>query len=235
MTDAIGEPFIPPIIYRCVIGSRAYGLAEADSDTDRRGIFLPTAARHWSMVGVPEQIENHERQECYWELEKFLRLGLKANPNVLECLYTPLVETVTPLAAELLAIRGAFLSRQVYQTYHGYAQSQFRKLEADLRTRGVFRWKHAMHLIRLLVAGETILREGFVPLDVGDHRETLLAVRRGEMAWIEIDAWRTRLGERLAAAYATTPLPEQPDIATVDAFLIRARRSMVDVVVDERR
>ena len=47
------------------------------------------------------------------ENEKFLVLALQANPNVLECLYTPLVETVTPLAQELLAMREVFLSRLV--------------------------------------------------------------------------------------------------------------------------
>ena len=56
------------VIYRCVIGSRAYGLAEAGSDTDRRGIYLPPAELHWSLYGVPEQLENDERQESYWEL-----------------------------------------------------------------------------------------------------------------------------------------------------------------------
>src|SRR5207302_1980151 len=81
-------------------------------------------------VGVPEQLEAPERQECYWELAKFLTLALKANPNVLECLYTPLVEHADPIARELLGLRGAFLSKLVYQTYNGYALSQFRKLEA---------------------------------------------------------------------------------------------------------
>lgn len=53
---------------------------------------------------MPEQLENEETQEAYWELQKFLVMALKANPNVLECLYSPLVETATPLAKELLAI-----------------------------------------------------------------------------------------------------------------------------------
>src|SRR5262249_38604288 len=74
------------VIYRCVVGSRAYGLEEYGSDTDWRGIYLPPAERHWSLSGVPEQIENTATEECYWELQKFLRLALKANPNVLECL-----------------------------------------------------------------------------------------------------------------------------------------------------
>lgn len=29
------------VIYICVIGSRAYGLATDESDTDKRGIYLP--------------------------------------------------------------------------------------------------------------------------------------------------------------------------------------------------
>ena len=86
------------VIYRCVIGSQAYGLADEESDMDRRGIYLPTADLHWSLYGVPEQLENDDTQEAYWEIQKFLVLALKANPNVLECLYTPLVEKATPLA-----------------------------------------------------------------------------------------------------------------------------------------
>src|SRR5438105_12401903 len=97
------------VIYRCVIGSQAYGLADAESDVDRRGIYLPTADLHWSFYGVPEQLENHDTTEAYWELQKFLVLALKANPNVLECLYTPLVEKATLLAEEILGMKTIFL------------------------------------------------------------------------------------------------------------------------------
>src|SRR5262245_63731502 len=34
------------VIYRCVIGSQAYGLAGEGSDIDRRGIYLPPADLH---------------------------------------------------------------------------------------------------------------------------------------------------------------------------------------------
>jgi hypothetical protein len=215
------------VIYRCVAGSRAYGLDEPGSDTDYRGIYLPPADLHWSLRGVPEQLEDQASQSTYWELQKFLTLALKANPNVLECLYTPIVELATPLAQELLAMRGAFLSRLVYQTYNGYVLSQFKKLETDLRNRGALKWKHVMHLIRLLLAGTKALREGVVPVHVGEHREPLLAIRRGEMPWDEINAWRLRLHQEFDAAFEMTPLPERPDYERVDAFLFRARRRMV--------
>jgi uncharacterized protein len=100
---------VPYIIYRCVVGSRAYGLDDDASDTDRRGIYLPPADLHWSLYGLPEQIEDDITRDTYWELQKFLVLALKANPNVLECLYTPLVEHAAPLAEELRSMREAFL------------------------------------------------------------------------------------------------------------------------------
>jgi predicted nucleotidyltransferase len=242
------------IVLRVVIGSRAYGLDREASDTDRRGVFVPPADLHWSLAGVPEQIEWTDRrgtgasesQECYWEIGKCLRLALKANPNVLECLYSPLVEFAAPLGRELLELREAFLSRLVYQTYNGYVLSQFRKLEQDcrrdasaaggdteVRERQVelpaprARWKHAMHLVRLLLSGITVLREGFVPVRVDAHRDRLLAVRDGAVGWEEVNTWRLELHRQFDAAFAATRLPERPDYRRVDAFLIRARRSVL--------
>src|SRR5688572_4545881 len=68
--------FNPHVILRCVVGSRAYGLSDESSDTDYRGIYLPPADLHWSLFGVPEQIEDDATQEVYWEIGKFLILAL---------------------------------------------------------------------------------------------------------------------------------------------------------------
>lgn len=215
------------VIYRCIVGSRAYGLEGAESDYDRRGVYLPSAEMHWSLYGVPEQLENQETDECYWELQKFLTLALKANPNVLEVLYTPLVELATGPAEELLAMREKFLSKLVYQTYNGYVMSQFSKLEQDIRNRGAIKWKHAMHLVRLLLSGITILREKYVPVRVTEHRERLLAIRDGLENWDEVNAWRLELNKQFEQAYAATTLPDRPDYEAANALLVRARRSMV--------
>jgi predicted nucleotidyltransferase len=218
----------PYVIYRCVVGSQAFGLDCQDSDTDRRGIYLPPAEMTWSLYGPPEQIEHEERQECFWELRKFLILALKANPNILECLYTPLVEHAAPLAQELLALREHFLSKLIYQTYNGYVMSQFKKLEQDLRNQGRIKWKHAMHLIRLLQSGITALRERRVCVHVGDERDLLLAIKRGERPWEEVNSLRLKLHADFDAAFAQSPLPERPNYELANAFLIRARRTMVE-------
>ena len=214
------------IIYRCVVGSRAYGLDQDDSDTDRRGIYLAPADLQWSLFGAPEQFEDNAAQSCYWELQKFLTMALKANPNILECLYSPLVEKATPLGAELVAIRQGFLSQMIFQTFNGYAMSQFKKIEQDIRNQGAVRWKHAMHLLRLLLTGAATLREARVPVRVEAHRERLLVVKRGEMPWVDVDAWRKELHQDFERALAETKLPERPDYEAANRFLLKARRAM---------
>jgi len=216
------------VIYRCVVGSRAYGLDHDDSDTDRRGIYLAPADLQWSLFGAPEQFEDNATQSCYWELQKFLIMALKANPNILECLYSPMVEKVTPLGEELLALRQQFLSQMIFQTFNGYAMSQFKKIEQDIRNHGEVRWKHAMHLLRLLLTGAATLRDGSVPVRVGVHRDRLLAVKRGEMPWADVDAWRKELHRDFERALAETRLPERPDYEQANAFLVRARRQQVE-------
>jgi uncharacterized protein len=214
------------VIYRCVIGSRAYGLEGDQSDTDYRGIFLPSTESHWSLYGVPDQIEREATQEQYWEIQRFLVLALKANPNVLECLYTPLVEKTTPLADELLQMRSVFLSRLVYQTYNGYVMSQFKKMQADIRNQGQVKWKHVMHLIRLLISGISVLQRGFLPVRVDQQqREQLLAIKRGELPWNETEKWRLSLHQDFDQALHETSLPERPDYEQANAFLIKARRA----------
>jgi predicted nucleotidyltransferase len=211
------------VIFRCVVGSTAYGLNHADSDVDRRGFYLPPAHLHWGLAGVPEQLET-DNEECYWEIEKFIRLALKANPNVLECLYSPLVETCSPLAGDLIEMRQIFLSQHIHRTYNSYVLSQFKKLEQDLRNQHEIRWKHVMHLIRLLLSGITVLKQGFVPLRADEHRERLLQIRRGEESWQKIESWRLALHRELDQALESTVLPEHPDYQRANEFLLRARR-----------
>ena len=213
------------VILRCVVGSRAYGLNTADSDIDYRGIYLPPADRHWSLSGVPEQLEFHETQETYWEVRKFIVLALKANPNVLECLYSPLVEKATPLAEELLTNRDRFLSKLLYQTFNGYVMSQFRKMQADIRNKGQVKWKHVMHLLRLLITGIRALKEGAVVVRVDAHRDRLLSVRNGDEPWQQTEDWRKALDTEFQEAFQATQLPERPDYDFADKFLVRARRA----------
>jgi len=216
------------VIYRCIVGSRAYGLHAPDSDTDLRGVYVAPADLQWSLYGAPEQFEDNGGQWCVWELRKFVVMALKANPNILECLYSPLIDKITPMGQGLLDIRDAFLSQMVFQTFNGYALSQFKKIEQDRRNQGEIKWKHAMHLLRLLLTGAATLREGRVPVKVESDRDRLLAVRSGAVSWEEVDAWRKELHSDFEKALAGTALPEYPDYETANQFLIQTRRQQAN-------
>jgi hypothetical protein len=211
-------------IYACVMGSRAFGLATDTSDTDRRGVFLAPTPLFWRFDKPPTHVEGPGEEQFSWELERFCELALRGNPNILECLHSPLVEHVDDTGRELLSLRGAFLSRRSYDTFTRYALGQRKKLDADVRTTGAPRWKHAMHLLRLLMSARDLLRTGELRIDVGDQREPLLAVKRGEVPWPEVQAWMAGLGAQTEQALHRSPLPPEPDHARVADFLFRVRQ-----------
>src|SRR6478736_3399976 len=148
------------VVYRVMVGSRAFGLSTESSDEDRRGVYLPPADWHWSLSKPPEQVESFAPgvEEVDWEIEKFVRLALQANPNILETLWSPAVLFTDETGEELRAMRTCFLSRHLYRTYSGYVISQFRLMKRGYdanrpnRERR-YKPKHAMHLIRLLHSG----------------------------------------------------------------------------------
>lgn len=212
-------------VYSCVMGSRAFGLATDGSDTDRRGVFLAPTPLFWRFDKPPPHVEGPAEEQFSWELERFCELALRANPNVLECLHSPLVDRADATGRELLSLRGAFLSRQAHGTFVRYALGQRRKLDADVRQYGAPRWKHAMHLLRLLASGRDLLRTGELTIDAGADREELLAVKRGEVPWPEVERRMKRLAEENDAAAPASPLPAEPDRARIEDFLIRARRA----------
>ena len=84
---------------------------------------------------------------------------------------------------ELFAMRDAFLSKLIFQTDSGYVASQFKKMQTDLRNQGRVKWKHVMHLVRLLISGTHVLNEGVVGLESG--RETV--EKEGFYDGLEID------------------------------------------------
>jgi predicted nucleotidyltransferase len=225
-----GEDLSRYVVYRVGAGSRAFGLATEGSDEDRRGVYLPPAELTWSLFKPPEQIE-HEAdgvEEVCWELEKFLRLALQANPNILETLWAPDVLYADETGRELRALRDVFLSRHLYKTYSGYVLSQFRLMRKRHERTGAYKPKHAMHLVRLLLSGIHALTAGDILVDVGGHREELLRIKSGALSFEEVRTRALELDHSFQQAFASTRLPERPDYDRVNRFLIRARRRAVD-------
>jgi hypothetical protein len=138
-----------------------------------------------------------------------------------------LVEHATPLGTELRAMRACFLSKLVFQTYSGYVLSQFKLMKREFDATGTFKPKHAMHLIRLLHSGIHAVADGEIRVDVGEHRDELMAIRQGKVSFDEVQKRALDLDRQFQDAFARTTLPEKPDTDRANRFLIAARRRRV--------
>jgi len=114
------------IIFECISGSRAYGLATPNSDTDIRGVFILPKESFYSLDYVG-QINNETNDIVYYELRKFIELCAKNNPNILELLNVPkeCVLYKHPIFDEIK--QEYFLSKLCKITFANYAFTQIKK------------------------------------------------------------------------------------------------------------
>jgi len=77
----------------------------------------------------------------------------------------------------------------------------------------------------LLISGISVLRNGFVPVRVEEHRDQLLGIKRGEVPWDETERWRLSLHTEFDRALTESKLPERPDYEKANAILVKARRA----------
>lgn len=122
-------------------GSYLYGTNTENSDQDYLGIYLNTKEEILGLQTSEELTENIESKaengrntkdavDCkYFELRKFCRLALKGNPTILEILFVNKenILEITKEGEELLSLRNEFLSKNIYNSFMGYAFSQKKK------------------------------------------------------------------------------------------------------------
>lgn len=212
-----------------VVGSTAYGLAGPESDVDRLGVYAaPTVEFHGLRppLGKAATVVLHEPGDAtFHEAGKMAALCLGGNPTVTELLWLDEYETATELGRELVAIRTAFLSaKRTRDAYFGYATSQLHRLldtgqfQSKMRKRVE---KHARHLCRLLDQGFELYSTGHLTIRVADPDRYMDFGRRvAEDAQAARDALVD--AERQFDS-ARSPLPERPDKATVERWLLRVR------------
>ncbi|WP_312792252.1 DNA polymerase beta superfamily protein [Sphingobacterium sp.] len=114
------------ILFEAVVGSRAYGLATASSDTDIKGVFyLPL--EYYLGGQYIAQVANASNDEVYYELGRFVELLSKSNPTVLELLASPAdcIVYQDPIMEQFKM--QDFITREAAMTFAQYAMVQVRK------------------------------------------------------------------------------------------------------------
>jgi uncharacterized protein len=214
-----------------IVGSTAYGLADTGSDVDRLGMFAAPTRALLGLTAPAQSRVTTKPDATFHEAGKAARLVLAGNPTTTELLWLPedLYESRTPLGDEAIALRTSFLSaKRTRDAYLGYATQQFKKLltRGDGASCGHARnrtAKHARHLMRLVDQGFELYTTGNVVIRLADP-ERYLAF--GEQVAADPQAAVPFMAEAEARfASARTALPETPDTAAVEAWVLRVRRA----------
>ena len=232
-------------ILKVIVGSRAHGVADSDSDVDYRGVFvLPTreilalGARPkqtaWvEGVPIPEGAEDTARgkvDDTAWEIGHFLNLAVHCNPTILEVFAAPIdlegfatedgerLRALFPLVWNPRAVRDAFM---------GYGLNQRKKFLDNKDGRSA---KYAQAYLRTLYQGNVLLREGWLPVDM-----------RPTPIYDTLRRWRERRPDgrpafavgavidlceeyRCLVEEAWPVCPQKPDLGRVNDFLLDVRR-----------
>lgn len=245
MTEGITQQIAETAtILRCEAGSSVFGLSLGDSgDRDELGVCLEPAEyvvglRHfeqWIHRTQPDGVRSGpgDLDVTVYSLRKWASLALKGNPTVLLLLFVPREKCVvwTPAAERLQAMAWAFASRKAGSAFLGYMQQQRQRLigergqmnvkRPDLEAAHGFDTKYAGHILRLGFQGVEYLTTGKISVPMGHgEREYVLSCRRGHL---DENAVLTRAGEleaELKDAIDSSPLPDEPDYAAVNEWLI---------------
>lgn len=233
---------LPPLAYlfKGITGSTAYGLNHADSDLDRKGIFLHPNRLLYGLDTPVDTYTQHEPDFEVHEISKYLRLTLACNPNLLELLFLPsdCVEFQTAAWRELISNRDRFLSdKAVRDSYGGYAKQQIERLvrrneegkegfSASINAARTA--KHARHCFRLFWQGAQLLETGEMNVRL-DAEQRRFLFELGDSPIEEIVAEFERQDHMFKAT--VSGLPEKPDRDWVNEWLIDLRRGRVSLKV----
>lgn len=225
------EPFWETrAIYVVRTGSHAYGTSTPASDQDTRGVCIPPAEY---ILGLKEweQHEYADQDTTIYGLHKFVRLALNCNPNIIELLYVREQEIlhITESGRRLCDAASLFLTRRAFKTFGRYAVAQLQAMHRGktarhgshvglVETHG-YDTKNAMHLIRLLRTGITLLRTGHVEVYRPD-REELLSIRNGAWSLERVEQEAAQLEQALQEAYDQSPLPDEPDFDAANRLVM---------------
>ena len=114
------------LVYEVIAGSKAYGLNNAASDTDIRGVYILPADLYYGF-DQPLQVSNDTNDIVYYELKRFMELLAKNNPNIIELLNVPEACVLYKHPLMNLLKPELFLSKLCEQTFANYAFTQIKK------------------------------------------------------------------------------------------------------------
>lgn len=203
-------------------------------DIDVMGFFIAPIEHYLGH----KQSETHDFFENEWdvvmyEFRKAIFLLGGNNPNVLNLLWLRPEDylVVSELGAILLDNRDMFMSKQIHNTFTGYAHGQMKKMTTaatngymgakrkQLVTAHGYDTKNASHMIRLLNTAKETLADGILRVYRPDF-QLYLDIKDGKYTLDQVKEMATDLFEETHRAYEKSPLPEKAPTEKVEALCV---------------
>lgn len=194
------------LIYLTLIGSRAYGIENKNSDYDyygvcmipRKNIFpqeyglllgydnIPVFEQ-WKKDHFTDSDSGKDMEITIYGIVRYFDLLCGGNPNIIESLYTNREHVLfsNTVGEKIRENRSLFLSKQSFYKTRSYAFAQLKKMDRipvgnrleDYKKYG-YSTKFAAHVIRLMDNCEQIITNKHI--DLQRNREMVKSIRNGE-------------------------------------------------------
>lgn len=232
------------IILKVLVGSRAHGLHNEDSDYDYRSVYVNPTKEILSLghkYKGSEWMEGDKQDNTAWEIGHFLHLAMKCNPTILEVFKASVIETDTPtyvhndpqyppevggrvdcFGCDLISLFPYIWNpKNAFDAFCGYGGNQ----EKKMRQNHLNRWKkYAIAYLRTLLNLNDLLGTGDFSLEVKDKlfKSDLLEIKNGEWTQGAVIDRASQLKE--AAEQKLEKCKHEPDKDKVNEFLLRIRK-----------
>ncbi len=211
-------------ILKTLVGSRAHGLADKDSDSDYRGVYVVPSATILSLNYKSKGthwLEGEEKDNTAYELSHFLNLAIHSNPSILEVFVAPVIESNPTGEALRKIFPYVWDSYRAFEAFTGYSRNQRKKMLNETEDRP---HKFAVAYIRTLYNLIDLLNKGVFSLEVpeGKQKKFLLRLRIGNYTPGEVIDEAERL-TALARRKLQDMEPKKVDYERVNNFLIKTR------------
>lgn len=235
------------IIYETYVGSTLYGLTNANSDIDKKSVFIPSKN---DLLGLfnpyKDKPKNEEKivdgvkvESVMYSFSHYLNLMLKSNPTVVELAFVePKYKIITSPFGELLMsfVRSNMITKQIYSPYRGYIYDQLKivksKKASNQRLTMIEKYKYdikaASHVYRLAIQGKELLLTGKCnPTMSGDFQQICLKIKQGGYSFEEcVEILENQLKEFEGLINQTT-LKESIDVDSVNEFVISVHERII--------
>lgn len=207
-----------------VSGSKAYGLADAQSDTDIRGIALESKE---VLLGLEkfEVFSSSSTDTTIYALSKFVSLAMKGNVNVLEILFTNPSDILicNEYSQELINNRELFLTNAIYKPLKGILYSYIKQMKNNKV--GTRKHDKALYRIaRLTALSKDLFQDGQFHININDLSrygavlsmiETIMKCSNNPY-----DDLQNMADSYIDEMFSYSKLPEKPDYDKIQNLVI---------------